>query len=197
MKLQAVLIKRIVALTASLCLAGCAYVPSLSKPVDLVAAQKVTVKAKSGPKLEVAAPSVTVNEEVTSISGAVKRKPNVDGSIEGFLLLSISSKQGELLDELAMAWIPRDIPTTGDRSAQYSANLGWTVPEGAIIEVAYVEKVSEAYGGQPNGSGRPGGSGAGASSGGSSQAISHSAAPGGRTSRGSSSIGVGGHGGRR
>jgi hypothetical protein len=73
----------------------------------------------------------------------VTRRPDNDATIGGFLDLQIRSKNGDLIDQSLIHWVPESIPTDGTRSARYSARLLGVPPIGSIVRIAWVEKVGD------------------------------------------------------
>lgn len=139
-------------------LVGCAK----QVPVDLVAVGQVGVRTMASDKVELPPPSVVRREDtVVVISGLMHRKEGVDEPLQGHLELVILDEQGEKIGSLNVPWQPKQVPTSGDRSASYRVTYGWTPPKGTTLVVTYVDAPDFSEAPQRAAGGRGGGAGGG------------------------------------
>ena len=54
--------------------------------------------------------------------------------------------KGEWTDQIAASWQPKQIPTTGGRSATYEVNYFWSPPPGTVIRVSVADDLPEVTG---------------------------------------------------
>jgi hypothetical protein len=116
--------------------AGCS---TLSNRVDAVASGELQAEGALSPLVEISQPKVMRNDNTLEIEGTITRKPGVDGPIPGYLLLQVLSPDGEVLDSLALSWVPKDIPTTGERQSRYGIRWLLTPPQGSLMRVGLSE----------------------------------------------------------
>ncbi len=124
---------------AVLLAAGCSQVPVMEHDMN----GPLKAISKSGPILSVSEPRLVRANDDLVVSGYVERKPGVDDQIPGFLLVSVRSRGGQVLDFYLVSWIPKDIPTDGDRRARYQIRFLGVPPDGSSVKVEYVAKFSD------------------------------------------------------
>jgi hypothetical protein len=117
---------------------GCA---TKHPPKDLVSSGQVKFEPVATSEAELPAPSSQLAGDVIQIDGVVKRKPDYNGPLDGHVKIEFVSATGEVLEQFPIEWEPQDVPTSGDRQAEYALNYGWVPPAGTTVRVSIVEDV--------------------------------------------------------
>jgi hypothetical protein len=103
----------------------------------------VHVQPVSNDEAEVAPPSVTMNGDVMTVSGIVKRKPDYNGPLDGHVKIEFLDGSQKVIDQFPIEWNPSEVPLNGNRQAGYKLEYGWLPPEGTTVRISVVEDTDE------------------------------------------------------
>ena len=102
--------------------------PSLAVDVENIRSEYVYV----------AESAAHIDADTTKVAGRVKRAlNNCCHNATGHVDIVVVAEDGVVLDTVSTLFKPRNISKTGNKTAKFSAELPYAVPEGAVLRLKY------------------------------------------------------------
>jgi hypothetical protein len=129
---------QLAAVTAVALLVGCAG----SKPSageGPATSSGLRVEGVSNDFVEVARPTVEIDDDVMTIRGNVHRRGGGPQAISGRVDIDILGSDGQQLAWLPAVLAPNPLPSDGTGEAGYIIHYGWIPPAGSTVRVHFVD----------------------------------------------------------
>jgi hypothetical protein len=118
---------RLILVAAAVCAVGCSNKPSFPS------------QGVSNDVVELSHPTVWIEGDSISISGSVKRRPGVTGTIDGRVDITILGPGGGSLVWVPALLTPNPIPYEGLGESQYIVHYGYIPPAGSTVVAHFVD----------------------------------------------------------